>query len=75
METRWTLLCRFDKEAFFAEMSRILKPGGVLAIWSTNCARVEEPAQAAELFDSFVLHTIAPYWDPRAQIAEQGHAG
>ena len=67
--------CRFDIDAFFIEMKRILKPGGVLAIWTTNRARLEEPAQAAELFNNIVLQALGPHWDPRALIAEQGHQG
>ena len=73
---KWSqLCCRFNKEPCFNEMKRVLKPGGVLAIWTTNRAKVVEPLQAAELYTSLILDRLASAWDARALIAEQGHAG
>ena len=68
-------LCRFDKDEAFAEIRRVLKPRGVLAVWTTNRAAVAEPAHAAEIFERTVLRPLAPCWDKRALIAEQGHDG
>jgi SAM-dependent methyltransferase len=36
----------FDVSAFFKEVQRVLKPGGVVAVWCYNSVRVDGPAQA-----------------------------
>jgi SAM-dependent methyltransferase len=36
----------FDVPAFFKEVQRVLKPGGVVAVWCYNSVRTLEPAQA-----------------------------
>jgi ubiquinone/menaquinone biosynthesis C-methylase UbiE len=44
----------FDLDAFFTESNRLLKPGGVLAIWGYgNCSMTggEDDAEAKRLFD------------------------
>lgn len=66
---------RFDREAFFAEMQRILKPGATLAIWTNNRPHVTKPEEAVPIFEDVILKALAPYWDPRSAIAQQGHEG
>ncbi|MFC4158512.1 class I SAM-dependent methyltransferase [Chitinimonas lacunae] len=63
----------FDMPAFFAEASRVLRPGGVLAAWCY------ETCQVAPAVDAVVAHfyddTIGPYWPPERRWIEQGYAG
>ena len=35
----------FDRDLFFAEVKRVLKPGGVLAVWGTNYERNTGPVE------------------------------
>lgn len=57
----------FDIEAFFAESTRVLKPGGILAFWCyQNCVVDAE-------VDDIVLDIFAEvegYWPPEREIVE-----
>ena len=63
----------FDLQAFTAEVERVLKPGGVLAVWTYNLLQVN-----AEL-DSIVRYlyhdVLGAYWPPERKMVEQGYAG
>jgi len=62
----------FDQEAFFAEATRVLKPGGVLAVW---CYEVFETTPAVDAVVSRFYHdTIGPYWPPERRWIENGYA-
>jgi len=57
----------FDLGAFYAEVKRVLKPGGILAAWSYNLPECspEIDAQIKRLYTEIV----GPYWPPeRAHI-------
>lgn len=62
----------FDHGAFFAEAARVLRPGGVLAVWC-----YETFTTAPEL-DAVVAHfyrdVIGPYWPPERRWIETGYA-
>ncbi|MBL8508778.1 MAG: class I SAM-dependent methyltransferase [Chitinimonas sp.] len=62
----------FDLDAFMAEADRVLKPGGVLAIW---CYEVfaTEPAIDAIVAD-YYHHVVGAYWPPERRWLEQGYA-
>lgn len=50
----------FDRPAFYREALRVLRPGGVLAIWCYGLCRVTSEVDA--VLDRFYRVTIAPYW-------------
>lgn len=53
----------FAFPAFFREVRRVVRPGGVLATWGYGLLRLEAaPAQA--LIEHFYSDTVGPYWDP-----------
>ena len=52
----------FDFEAFGQEANRLLKPGGIIAIWSYHLPRFNPAIN--ELVDDFYQNVVAPYWDP-----------
>jgi ubiquinone/menaquinone biosynthesis C-methylase UbiE len=56
-------------EIFFEEMRRILRPGGVLAVWGYGLNHIE-PAIDAEVW-RFYEETVGPYWDPERRHIEQ----
>jgi SAM-dependent methyltransferase len=62
----------FDLEAFYAEVRRVLKPSGVLAVWSYGHLVVEgEPVNA--LVHAFYHETVGPYWPPERAHVEAGY--
>ncbi|MEP7136034.1 MAG: class I SAM-dependent methyltransferase [Chloroflexota bacterium] len=57
----------FDQEQFFREVDRVLKPQGILAIWSYGFFTIETEIDA--LIDHELLKPIDPFWaDGNRQI-------
>ena len=52
----------FDHEAFNQEVQRVLKPGGVLAVWGYGLLRIHP--EIDPLLDHYYQHIIGPYWAP-----------
>jgi SAM-dependent methyltransferase len=62
----------FDHPAFFAEAARVMKPGGVLAVW---CYEVFEATPALDAIVSRFYHdVVGPYWPPERRWIETGYA-
>jgi SAM-dependent methyltransferase len=51
----------FDLTAFYAEVKRVLKPDGVIAVWGYNRFLIGHP-ELQRLIDHFYVETIGPYW-------------
>jgi SAM-dependent methyltransferase len=62
----------FDFAAFFTEVRRVLKPGGVFAAWSYADCHVE-PAVDAAIARAYVDLT-GPYWPPERAHVDDGYA-
>jgi SAM-dependent methyltransferase len=62
-----------DCAAFFGEATRVLRPGGVLAIWGygfmTIDDAVDEPAR------TFYHDTLGPHWPPGRALVEARYEG
>ena len=57
----------FEHPAFFAEATRVLRPGGVLAVWSYRLFEVSDAVDDAVL--RFYTDVTGPYWPPeRAHV-------
>jgi SAM-dependent methyltransferase len=52
----------FDRRKFYAEVQRVLRPGGIVALWSYWLARVTPEIDA--IVDHFYRETLGPYWPP-----------
>lgn len=61
----------FDVAAFFAEARRVLRPGGVCAVWTYGAPSLDEPAANA-LLQTYV-ELLDPFWPPERRIAEAGY--
>ena len=59
----------FNIDAFFAEACRILKPGGVLAVWSYERCLVD--AECNEVIEQ-VFGEVEDYWPSEREIVD-GH--
>jgi len=57
----------FDIERFFDEACRVLKPGGVLAVWSYE--RTSLPPECKDIIEKAYTET-KPYWPPERKLVE-----
>lgn len=55
----------FDLDAFYAEVKRVLRPNGVLAIWSYPICHVSP--EIDPIMEHFYYETVGPYW-PRERV-------
>lgn len=62
----------FDLDGFYAEVNRVLKPGGVLAAWTYNLFTIEGH-DVASCVSHFYEHTVGPYWPPQRSIVASGY--
>jgi SAM-dependent methyltransferase len=58
----------FDLPRFYAEATRALKPGGVLALWGYG--RMELPGELDAPFLRFYAETVGPYWPPERALID-----
>lgn len=63
----------FDFDPFYAEVRRVLRPGGVLAAWTYQLLR-SEPAVDAVL-DDFYRRVLGPHWPPERRWVDLGYRG
>ncbi len=60
----------FDIPAFYEEVRRVTKPGGVLAAWVYSICRVQ--AEVDEILDRFYFETVGPYWPKERKLVDDG---
>lgn len=61
-----------DLPAFYAEVRRILRPAGVLAVWTYGVLLVEGQG-VNSLIEHFYQTTVGPYWPPERALVEEGY--
>jgi ubiquinone/menaquinone biosynthesis C-methylase UbiE len=62
----------FDFAKFYAEVERVLAPGGVIAVWAYGINIVEGDA-VNELVENYYSNVVGPYWPPERVLVEQGY--
>lgn len=62
----------FDLERFHASVRRVLRPGGVVAVWTYGLSNVE--AGVDEQFMRLYETILGPYWPPERRHVENGYA-
>src|SRR5437773_6418592 len=62
----------FDRERFYAEARRVLRPNGVLAAWAYRIVEVEGDA-VNQLVQEFYFNTVGPHWPPERKLVEEGY--
>ena len=63
----------FDRERFWAEVRRVLRPGGLVAVWCYSMARTAPEVDA--VVDHLYEQVVGPYWPPERTLVESGYAG
>lgn len=61
----------FDLPRFYAEARRVLKPGGVIALWGYG--RLVLPDGMDAIFRRFYVETIGPYWPAERSLIDDGY--
>ncbi|MFC7302206.1 class I SAM-dependent methyltransferase [Cognatiluteimonas weifangensis] len=62
----------FEREAFFAQCARVLRPGGVLVAWGYQDIVVPAPLAAA---NAALQAAIRPYWPAERALVDAAYAG
>ncbi|HEY0514325.1 MAG TPA: class I SAM-dependent methyltransferase [Thermoanaerobaculia bacterium] len=64
-----TALHWFDFDRFYAEVARVLAPGGALAVWAYNLARI---SPEMDLFtDRLSYEIVSAYWPPERRWVDE----
>lgn len=61
----------FDFDRFYAEVRRVLKPGGLLAAWAYGLFTVSPEIDAVTRH--FYVDVVGPYWPPERRYFEEGY--
>lgn len=62
----------FDLPKFYAEVKRVLQPGGILAAWAYGINEVEG-AEVNALVQDYYSNVVGPYWPPERKLVEDGY--
>jgi SAM-dependent methyltransferase len=63
----------FDLNVFYRELGRVLRPGGVIAVWTYHVAHAD--AICGELLWTFYQDVVRPYFSPGARLVDERYAG
>lgn len=58
----------FNRPVFYAEVQRVLKPGGIVAMWVYGLLRISPAIDP--LIDDFYTRVVGPYWDPERKLID-----
>ena len=58
----------FDFKKFFPEVKRVLKPSGILAVWTYGLLKINE--EIGPIVSDFYKNTVGPYWDDERKHVE-----
>src|SRR5512134_455712 len=61
----------FDRPRFYAEVVRVVRPGGILAVWSYYQTRIAPEVDAVLV--RFADEVVGPYWPPGIQLNREGY--
>jgi SAM-dependent methyltransferase len=62
----------FAHERFFTEVRRVLKPGGLFAVWVYATNQVEG-REVDALVQDYYSNIVGPYWPPERKMTEEGY--
>jgi len=59
----------YDFDRFFAEVRRVLAPGGAVAVWTYNLARVDPAVDTC--IDRLARQIVGPWWPPERRWVDE----
>jgi SAM-dependent methyltransferase len=62
----------FDRDQFWREVHRVLRPNGLIAVWSYGIASISH-AEVSSLVDRFYSQEVGQFWPSERKIVEQGY--
>lgn len=62
----------FDLDAFYPEVVRVLKTGGVLAVWTYGVLHIEGH-DVDRLVQEFYTDIVGPWWPPERRLVDDGY--
>jgi SAM-dependent methyltransferase len=62
----------FERPAFYAEARRVLKPEGVLAVWTYGIPRLND-VNLDRAMQTFYWETVGNFWPPERRYVEDGY--
>ena len=62
----------FDRPAFYEEARRVMRPKGVLAVWTYGIPRLND-VTLDKVMQTFYWETVGPYWPPERRYVEDGY--
>jgi SAM-dependent methyltransferase len=63
----------FDLDRFWPEVRRVLRPAGVIAVWTYGLLQVDGP-HADAIVQRFYREVVGPWWPPGREHVENGYA-
>jgi ubiquinone/menaquinone biosynthesis C-methylase UbiE len=62
----------FDRPLFYAEAERVLRPAGVLAVWTYAVPRLND-GNLDKLLQTYYWETVGEFWPPERRHVEDGY--
>ena len=63
----------FKIDDFFTEVQRVLKPGGIIAIWGYTRTRATGVEGIDSIIRHYTKHTLANYWPPEVRLLNESY--
>ncbi len=62
----------FDFDLFYAEVKRVSKPGGIIAVWTYSLLSINPEIDA--LINEYHFNTLKKYWDAERAYVDDGYS-
>lgn len=63
----------FDLERFYAEVGRVLRPSGAIAVWTYGRHYVDGAPEATAIVEDFHDRLVGPYWPPGREHVDSNY--
>lgn len=62
----------FDRDSFYSEVKRVLKPGGIIAVWSYHLPQMDP--EIGQIASQYYQDILGPFWSPSIRLIEDKYA-